>query len=47
MIYSKKAIDYSAGLDKMSNGTLRPRKMGTWVYTVEELNKLRGWKDDK
>lgn len=44
MIYNPKAIDYKAGLDKMPDGTLRPRKIGTWVYTVEELNKMRGWK---
>ncbi len=38
MIYSKEAIDYSAGFTITKEGTLKPNKIGTFVMTIEE-----GW----
>jgi hypothetical protein len=36
MIWSKVAIDYSAGTYNHPDGTIRANKIGCWVMTVEE-----------
>lgn len=38
MIWSKECIDETAGFDLQQNGTLKPRKLGRMVMTLEECN---------
>jgi len=49
MIWSNKAIDYSKGVDIIDWKTKKiyteekaqhPRKIGTWVLTIEECSKI-------
>lgn len=40
MIYSDKAIDYSAGFTIQPDGTMKPNKIGTYVMTNEECQAL-------
>lgn len=40
MIYSSVAIDYSAGVDYAVDGTIKPRKIGCYVYTIEECEQI-------
>ena len=40
MIWSDKAIDYSAGLDKQPDGSMKPRKIGCYVLTIEECEAI-------
>lgn len=35
-VWSDKCVDERAGFDFMSDGTMRPRKIGRWVLTHEE-----------
>ena len=44
MIYNPNAIDYSAGVDLMPDGTIKGKVIGVWVYTIEELKEMRKWK---
>ncbi len=36
MIWSKESIDPSCGFDIQPDGTMKPRKIGCWVMTIEE-----------
>ena len=35
LVYSPVAIDYSKGLVKMPDGTLKPNKIGCWVKSLK------------
>lgn len=40
MIWNPEAIDYSAGVDFMPDGTIKPRKIGCYVFTIEEAQEI-------
>jgi hypothetical protein len=37
MIYNPDAIDYSAGVVNMPDGTIKPNKVSCWVDSIEEI----------
>jgi len=45
MIWSDSCINPTAGFDIQENGTMKPKKLGYWVMTIEEcqeyLNKRK------
>ncbi len=40
MIYSAQCIDETQGFELTDIGTLKPNKLGRYVYTIKELNEM-------